>query len=365
MQVYLDNNTTTMLDPQVKAAMEPFFTQNYGTPHALHHYASALYQPLRDAYERIYATLNASHEDSIIATSGASESNNWVMMSTYFDSILTTQKSHILVSEAQNPSIIQTAKFLQSKGVKVTFLPLNAEGIVEAHTVRDFITPKTALVSIPWANAKSGAIFPIEEIAYLCQAKGVRFHSDATQAIGKISISLKDTPIDYLSFSAHTFHGPKGVGGLYMRSGKELSPMLHGDEAMGGYRAGMPNVPAIVGMGKAMELAFDAMDFEMEDTRELRDELEEALLSIPHTFVAIPQEKRLANSVAITFEGVHNEALLWDLSQAGVAATQGDQNDSVSFALSRFSTQEEMNYTIEAVKKALERLRAIAGSYKK
>jgi len=358
MQVYLDNNTTTMVDPQVKAAMEPFFCEHYIDPNAP--YANETQQPLRDALERIYASLNASHEDSIVATSGATESNNWVLMSLYFEQIVTGKKNHILVSEAQHPSIIETAKFLESKGVRVTYLPLNREGVVEAHTVRDFITPQTALVSIPWVDGKSGAIFPIEEIAYVCQTKGVLFHSDATQAIGKMTISLKSTPIDYLSFSAHTFHGSKGIGGLYMRQGKELTPMLHGGRQMGGYRAGMLNLPAIIGMGKAMELAFDAMDFEMEDARELRDELEEALLLIPNTTAITPSKKRTANTLAISFEGVESEAMLWDLNQAGIVAGKGAQESTVCFALSRFTTQKEIEYTIEVVKKAVERLRAIS-----
>ena len=361
MYVYLDNHSTTLLDPQVKEAIEPFVSQHYGDANALHYHASNLHQPLRDAYERIYATLNASHDDSVVATSGVEESNHWVIMNTYFEHIIKGDKNHILLSQAQSPSLLQTAKFLESLGARVTRLPLNSEGIVEAHTVRDFITPKTALVSINWVDGESGAISPIEHIAYICEQKGVAFHTDATHAIGKIPISLKDSFIDYLSFSAHHFHGPKGVGGLYMRKGKELSPLFHGGEEMNGLRAGVLNTPAIIGMGKAMELAFDAMDFEMEDTRELRQTLEEALLEIPDTTLLSPS-KCVANTLLASFKGIDAEALLWELNRAGIAIRQGVHNpSSVVFALSRFTTQEEIEYTIKTLKKSIHRLREISG----
>jgi len=361
VRVYLDNNATTMVDPQVKEAMEPFFSQQYGDPNALHYGASELSQPLQDALERIYATLNASHDDSVVITSGSEESNNWVMMHTYFDQILSGEKNHILLSEVESPSIIKAAKFLESKGARITLLPVNSDGIIEAHTLKDFITPKTALVSINWVNRESGAIFPIEHIAYFCEQKGVPFHTDATHAMGKIPMSLKDNAIDYLSFDAHLFHGPKGVGGLYMRKGKELSPMLHGDNQMDGMRAGMLNTPAIVGMGKAMELAFDAMDFEMQDAKELLEEFEEALEEIEGVQILSPTNRRVANTLCVSFDGIDSEAMLWDLNLAGIATSKGTiEPSSLVFALSRFTTEEEMEYTLEAVKKALKRLRGIS-----
>jgi cysteine desulfurase len=355
-----------MVDPQVKEAMEPFLSQQYGNPNALHGYASEVHQPLQDAFERIYATLNASHDDAVVITSGAEESNNWVMMHTYFDAIVKGEKNHILLSEVESPSIIKAAKFLETKGAKVTLLPVNSEGIIDAHTIKDFITPKTALVSINWVNGESGAIFPIEHIAYFCEQKGVAFHTDATHAVGKIPMSLKDTAIDYLSFDAHHFHGPKGIGGLYMRQGKELNPMIHGGEQMSGLRAGMLNVPSIVGMGKAMELAVDAMDFELQDAKELLEEFEEALLEIEGVEILSPENRRVANTLLVSFDGVDSEAMLWDLNLAGVAAHQGRvKPSSVVFALSRFTTEEEMEYTLEAVKKAVERLRGISSTYTK
>ncbi|KIM10477.1 MAG: hypothetical protein KU38_07405 [Sulfurovum sp. FS08-3] len=333
MPIYLDNNTATTLDLQVKAFMDSFEGRENE------------YQPLRDAYERIYATLNASHEDTIIPM--AQES--MVVWGLYFQHILHSKKNHILTIKEQ--SLTKSIDFLQSKGVKVTYLPLNAQGVVEAHTVYDFITPQTAFVSIPWASGKSGAIFPIDSIAAMCQAKGVLFHSDATHAVGKIPISLKDTPVDYVSFRANTFHGPQGVGGLYMRQGKELDRVFWESNV---------NVAGVIGMGKAMELAFDAMDFELEDTKELRDRLEEALLTLPHTLSLTPQTIRTPHTLALAFEGVHGEAMLWDLGQAGIVASMGEKPNSVSFALSRLTTQEEIDDTIEALQKAVKRLRTIS-----
>ena len=385
MRVYLDNNATTIVDPHVFEAMEPFFVQKYGNPSSLHQFASDTHKPLKEAMQKIYAGINAKNEDSVVITSCATESNNWVLKSIYFEYILTGRKNHIIVSEVEHPSIISTAKFLESKGCKVTYLPINSEGVVEAHTVRDFITDKTALVSIMWVNNETGAIFPIEEIGEICANKGVLFHTDAVQAIGKVPINVQKANIDYLTMSAHKFHGPKGVGALYMKKGKELTPLLHGGSQMGGLRSGTLNVAGIVGMGKAMEQAIDALDFEMSEVRELRDTLEDALLEIPDTFVVTPRNKRASNTILISFRGIEGESMLWDLNRAGIAASTGSAcasedlesnpvmeaigaeadlaHTAIRFSLSRFTTRDEINYTIEVVKNAVERLRGISSSY--
>jgi cysteine desulfurase len=385
MRVYLDNNATTIVDPQVKSAMDPFFCQYYGNPNSLHAFASETHIDLNSALEKIYAGINAPKEDSIVVTSCATESNNWVLKSIYFEYILSGRKNHIIVSEVEHPSIIATAKFLESLGVKVTYLPINSEGLIEAESVKDYITDKTALVSVMWANNETGAIFPIEEISKICKDNGVLFHTDAVQAIGKIKINMQALDIDYLTFSAHKFHGPKGVGALYMKKGRELTPLLHGGEQMGGLRSGTLNVPGIIGMGKAMEIAVDAIDFDMPDVKELRDHLEDELLKIEDTFVVTPREKRTDNTMLISFRGVEGESMLWDLNKAGIAASTGSARASedldsnpvmeaigaeadlahtaIRFSLSRFTTKEEIDYTIGVVKEAVKRLRAISSSY--
>jgi len=385
MRVYLDNNATTIVDPHVFAEMEPFFVQKYGNPNSLHAFASETHPALKTAMEKIYAGIHAPKEDSVVITSCATESNNWVLKSIYFEQIITGKKNHIVVSEVEHPSVIATAKWIESMGAKVTYLPINNEGIVEPEALREVITDKTALVSIMWANNETGAIFPVYEIGEICAEFGVPFHTDAVQAIGKVPVDVQALNVDYLTFSAHKFHGPKGVGALYIKKGRELTPCLHGGSQMGGYRSGTLNVPGIVGMGKAMEAAIDALDFEMTEVRELRDMLEDALLEIPDTFVVTPRSKRTPNTILISFRGIEGESMLWDLNRAGIAASTGSAcasedleansvmeaigaaddlaHTAVRFSLSRYTTEEEIEYTIEVVKKAVERLRSISSSY--
>jgi cysteine desulfurase len=385
MRVYLDNNATTTVDPYVFKEMEPFFVQKYGNPNSLHAFASETHQPLKTAMERIYAGIHAPREDSVVVTSCATESNNWVLKSIYFQYILTGRKNHIIISEVEHPSVIATAKFIESQGGKVTYLPINSEGLIDAQAVRDNITSKTALVSIMMANNETGGIFPVQEIGEICKEHGVLFHTDAVQAIGKIPVDVQSFNVDYLTFSAHKFHGPKGVGGLYIKNGKELLPLLHGGSQMGGLRSGTLNVAGIVGMGKAMEQAVDALDFEMSDIRELRDEFEDELLKIPDTFVVTPREKRTPNTTLISFRGIEGEAMLWDLNCAGIAASTGSAcasedlesnpvmeaigvdadlaHTAIRFSLSRYTTKEELDYTLEVVKGAVKRLREISSSY--
>jgi len=385
MRVYLDNNATTIVDPHVFSEMEPFFVQKYGNPNSLHAFASETHPALKSAMEKIYAGINAPKEDSVVVTSCATESNNWVLKSVYFEYILTGRKNHIIISEVEHPSVIATAKFIESQGCRVTYLPINSDGLIDAQSVRDNITDKTALVSVMMANNETGAIFPVEEIGAICKEHNVLFHTDAVQAIGKISVNVQAFDVDYLTFSAHKFHGPKGVGALYIKKGKELIPLLHGGSQMGGYRSGTLNVAGIVGMGKAMEGAVDALDFEMHDVRELRDHLEDELLKIEDTFVVTPREKRTPNTLLISFRGIEGESMLWDLNQAGIAASTGSAcasedlesnpvmeaigaeadlaHTAVRFSLSRYTTQEEIDYTIEVVKKAVKRLREISSSY--
>ena len=385
MKVYLDNNATTIVDPAVFSAMEPYFVQRYGNPNSLHLFASETHPAIKDGMEKIYAGIHAPREDSVIITSCATESNNWVLKSIYFEYILTGKKNHIMISEVEHPSIMATAKFIESMGAKVTYLPINHEGIIDPQTVRDNITENTALVSIMWANNETGAIFPVAEIGDICEEHNVLFHTDAVQAIGKTPVDVQALNVDYLTFSAHKFHGPKGVGALYVKKGKELIPLLHGGAQMGGYRSGTLNVPGIVGMGKAMEQAIDALEFEMTEIREMRDAFEDELLKIEDTFVVTPREKRTPNTILISFRGIEGESMLWDLNRAGIGASTGSAcasedleansvmeaigaaedlaHTAIRFSLSRYTTQEELDYTLETVKEAVKRLRGISSSY--
>ena len=385
MNVYLDNNATTIVDPHVYEAMEPYFVQKYGNPNSLHAFASDTHPGIKSAMEKIYAGINANREDSVVITSCATESNNWVLKSIYFEYILTGKKNHIMISEVEHPSVIATAKWIESMGCKVTYLPINHEGIVDVQAVKDNMTDKTALVSIMWANNETGAIFPVEEIGAICKEHAVLFHTDAVQAIGKLPVDVQSFNVDYLTFSAHKFHGPKGVGALYIKKGKELMPLLHGGAQMGGYRSGTLNVAGIVGMGKAIESTVEALEFEMTEIRKMRDAFEDELLTIKDTFVVTPRAKRTPNTILISFRGIEGESMLWDLNRAGIGASTGSAcasedleansvmeaigaaddlaHTAIRFSLSRYTTQEELDYTLNAVNAAVLRLRGISSSY--
>jgi cysteine desulfurase len=387
MQVYLDNNATTMCDPQVVEAMQPFFSEIYGNPNSLHKFGTASHPALSKAIDQAYTAINASDNDDIVFTSCATESNNWVLQGVWIDHILNGDKNHIVTTEVEHPSILSTCKFLEEQGVKVTYLPVNDQGVVEAHTVKSFITEKTALVSVMWASNETGMIFPIEEIGEICKEKGVLFHSDAVQAVGKIPVDVSKVHLDFMSFSAHKFHGPKGIGGLYIKDSQALSPLLHGGEHMGGRRSGTLNVPYIVGMGLAMELATKNIEETMAKIRAKRDRLEDELLKLSDTFSVGDRENRTPNTILISIRGVEGEGMLWDLNNSQIGASTGSAcasadleantvmlaigadnelaHTGIRLSLSRFTTDAEIDYTIAHFKGAVERLRAISSSFAK
>jgi len=387
MQVYLDNNATTMVDPLVIDAMIPFFSEIYGNPNSLHKFGTAAHPAISKAIDQVYTALNAADADDIVFTSCATESNNWVLQSVYTDHIVNGDKNHIVTTEVEHPSILATCRFLEEQGVKVTYLPVNEQGIVESHTVASFITDKTALVSVMWASNETGMIFPISEIGEICKAKNVLFHSDAVQAIGKIPVDLQSVHVDFVSMSAHKFHGPKGVGALYIKNSQALTPLLHGGEHMGGRRSGTLNVPLIVGMGKAIELATTNIEETSAKIRAKRDKLEDAILELSETFVVGDRENRTPNTILISIRGVEGEGMLWDLNNGQIGASTGSAcaseeleantvmlaigadnelaHTGIRLSLSRFTTDEEVDYTINHFKDAVARLRAISSSFAK
>ncbi|MBA3024816.1 MAG: cysteine desulfurase, NifS family [Sulfurimonas sp.] len=385
MQVYLDNNATTMVDPAVVEAMQPYFSEIYGNPNSLHKFGTASHPALRNAINKVYTAINASDNDDIVFTSCATESNNWVLQSVWIDHIVNGDKNHIVTTEVEHPSVLATCKFLEEQGVKVTYLPVNSEGIVEAHTVKSFITEKTALVSVMWASNETGMIFPIKEIGQICKDKGVLFHSDGVQAVGKIPVDLQDVHVDFLSMSAHKFHGPKGIGALYIKDSQPLTPLMHGGAHMGGRRSGTLNVPYIVGMGKAIELATANIQETMAKIRAKRDRLEDALLELSDTFVVGERDHRTPNTILISIRGVEGEGMLWDLNNGQIGASTGSAcasedleantvmlaigadnelaHTGIRLSLSRFTTDAEVDYVISHFKNAVARLRNISSSF--
>ena len=387
MEVYLDNNATTMVDPKVFEEMKPFFCDIYGNPNSLHKFGAGTHPKMVEALDFLYEGINANDNDDVIITANATESNNTVLKGIWIDKILNGDKKHIITSEVEHPAITVACKFLEEQGVEVTYLPVTEEGVIEANLVADHIREDTALVSIMWANNETGKIFPIKEIGQICRSKGVLFHTDATQAIGKVPVDVQDFYVDYLSFSAHKFHGPKGIGGLYVRKSCELTPLLHGGEQMGGKRAGTVDVASMVGMGWAMKLATStmALAYEKNHVSKLRDKLENAILELPETIVIGGKDNRTPNTTLISIRGVEGESMLWDLNQNQLGASTGSAcasedleanpvmnafgSDSelahtgVRFSLSRFNTEEQIDYAITVIKEAVTRLRGISSSY--
>ncbi len=388
MQVYLDNNATTMLDPKALEAMMPYLTEMYGNPNSLHKFGTKTHPALRRAIDQVYTGIGATDNDDIVFTSCATEANNWVLKSVWADLMQHGDKNHIVTTEVEHPSILATCHYLEEQcGVKVTYLPVNEEGVVEAHTVKSFITDRTALVSIMWANNETGMIFPIKEISEICKAKGVLFHTDAVQAVGKIPVNVKELDIAFMSFSAHKFHGPKGVGALYIKNSRKLTPFLNGGDQMGGRRSGTLNVAGIVGMGEALEIATTNIEEKMASIAKIRNRIEDELLKLEDVFVVGSRANRTPNTILISVRGVEGEGMLWDLNNAMIGASTGSACASESLegntvmlaigadnelahtgmrlSLSRFTTEEEADYVIEAFKKGVMRLRQISSSYAK
>lgn len=385
-RIYLDNNATTIVDPRVREAMEPFFTQQYGNPNSLHSFGTEVHPAMRMAMDRLYCGIRADDGDDIIINGCACEGNNHVLKGVYFDLIRNGPKSEILTTQVEHPCVRNTCAFLESLGAMVTYMPVNADGIVDGETLRRYINPeRTALVSVMWANNETGLIFPVRELAEICRENNVLFHTDAVQAIGKLPVDVSKAPVDFLTFSAHKFHGPKGIGGLFIRKGRKLTPLIHGGEQMGGRRAGTINVPYLVGMGLAMELAVENLSYEDENVRALRDRLEDAILAIPDTLVVGRRGLRTPNTILASFRGIEGEAMIWDLNAGGVAASTGSAcaseslepnptfvamgiddelaHTGIRFSLSRFTTADEIGRAATAIRRSVGRLRAISSSY--
>lgn len=385
MKVYLDNNATTQLAPEAYELMKPFLSEHYGNPNSLHQWGSATHPALKEAMDKLYAGLGASDLDDIIITSCATESINWVLKGVYFDRILNSDRNEVIISSVEHPAVAASAMFLKSLGVKVIELGVDHEGVSSAKDLKEAISDKTALVSIMWANNETGMIFPIEEMAQIAHEHGALFHTDATQAVGKIKVNFAKSGVDFASFSAHKFHGPKGVGGLYIRKDIELTPLLHGGEHMGGRRSGTLNVPYIIAMAEALRIANTMLDFENSHIRKLRDKLEDLILAMPDTSVVGDRSRRVPNTILASIKGVEGEAMLWDLNKNGIAASTGSacasealesnpimeaigaENDlahtALRLSLSRFNTEDEIDYAAEQIKKATQRLRAISSTY--
>jgi cysteine desulfurase len=316
---YFDNNATSRVAPEVAKEMEPFFNELYGNPSSMHFFGGGNQKYLDLARSRVAALLGATPEE-IIFTSCGTESDStalWSALRAWPD------KKHIITTEVEHPAVLNVAKFLETQGYRVTYLPVDKTGQLNLEDLKAALTPETALVSMMWANNETGVIFPVEEAARIAHAKGAMFHTDAVQAVGKLKINLAETKIDMLSLSGHKLHAPKGIGALYLRKGSRFAPFLMGGHQERGRRAGTENVPYIAGLGKAAELA--AANIEKENTyvKDLRDRLEAGLLKIKNSRVNGGGADRLPNTTNISFEYIEGESILLMISEKGICASSG------------------------------------------
>jgi cysteine desulfurase len=318
--IYLDYNATAPLRPEVFAAMKPFLTERWGNPSSSYTFGSKLKAEIEAARRSVALLVNASTSE-VIFTGSATESDN-----TALNAALVAQpgKRHIITSAVEHSAVLNHCAFLETQGVRITRLPVDSDGLLDLDALDTAFDHDTALVSLMWANNETGVIFPVAEIAARCRARGVPFHCDAVQAVGKLAIDLKTVPVDYLSLSAHKLGGPKGVGALIVRKGAPFAPTLHGGHQERGRRGGTENVAGIIGFGHAAELARAEIVNYAGRVSPLRDRLETELLArIPAAERNGHATQRLANTTSITFPGIEAEALLLLLDQAAICASAG------------------------------------------
>lgn len=377
--IYLDNNATTKVAPKVMEEMLPYFNDLYGNPSSMHTFGGQIGTKIREARTRVAELIGAT-SDEIIFTSCGTESDN-----TAIRSALSVQqdKKHIVTSRVEHPAVKSLCAHLSNEGYHITYIPVDRYGRLDMDFYKDSLTPDTAIVSLMWANNETGVLFPIEKAAEMAQKRGILFHTDAVQAVGKIPIDLKKTPISMLSISGHKLHASKGVGVLYLRKGTKFSPYLIGGHQEGNRRGGTEYTPGIIGLGKACELAGKNIGHEITRVMALRDKLEAQILKrIPDSCVNGDRENRLPNTTNISFEFVEGEAILLMLNEFGICASSGSActsgslqpshvlramgipftmaHGSIRFSLSIFNTEEEIDFVIEKFPAIIQRLRELS-----
>ena len=376
--VYMDNNATTMTAPEVVEAMKPYWSEVYGNPSSAHTFGGALRKDVDAARAKVAGILGAEPEE-ILFTAGGSESDNLALRGAV--GALGREKRHIITTRVEHPAVLATAQMLKREGYFLTLIPVDRAGVLDLDLLERSITDQTGLISVMWANNETGVIHPIEKIASLAREKGVLFHTDAVQALGKLPIDLSRVPIDLLSLSGHKIHGPKGIGALYVRRGTKLTPLILGGHQERGRRAGTENVPAIVGLGEAVALAQRHLEQEIEVVRVLRDRLEEGILSTCKGAI-VNGTNRLPNTLNVSFEFIEGESILLKLDELGVCASSGSActsgslepshvlramgvpftaaHGSIRFSLSRYNTIAEVDYVLEHLPGIVDSLRQIS-----
>ncbi|MGD1040342.1 MAG: cysteine desulfurase NifS [Dehalococcoidales bacterium] len=384
-RIYLDYAATTPTRPEVVQAMLPYYSEAFGNPSSLYSYGLEARQAIEAARDKVAAAIGAKKEE-IVFTGGGSEADNLAIKGVAFAN--GRKGNHIITSVIEHHAVLATCKFLEKRGFKVTYLPVDKYGLVDPEKVRKAITEKTILISIMHANNEIGTIQPIAEIGKIARKAKVYFHTDAVQTIGHLPVDVNELKVDMLAMSAHKFYGPKGVGVLYIRKGTRIVPLINGGEQESGRRAGTENVPGIVGLGKAIELAGQELAPEAERLTALRNKL---IQGIPERIEKVQlnghPEQRLSNNVNFSVEYIEGESTCLNLDLEGICISTGSAcssaeakpshvllaiglspekaRSSLRFTLGRLTTAEDIERVLEVLPRSVARLRAISPLYKK
>ncbi|MCH8820787.1 MAG: cysteine desulfurase NifS [Acidobacteria bacterium] len=383
-QVYLDNNATTLVDPAVFEAMTPFYLEDYGNASSIHALGQKARAAVEDARSQV-ADLIGAETGAIVFTSGGTESDNTALRGVAM--ALRSKGSHIITTTIEHSAILHTCRQLEEEGFRVTYLPVDRLGLLSLDRLREAIDEDTILISVMHANNEIGIIEPLKKMAVLARERGVLFHTDAVQTVGKIALDVGDLGVDLLSLSAHKFHGPKGVGALYVRGDVAMFPLLHGGSHERSRRAGTLNVPGIVGLGKTCELAKASLEDFGTRVRGLRDKLEKGIIEgIPDAFVNGSTTERVPHLSNISFRLIEGEALLIALDFQGVAVSTGSacssgtvepshvltalggdrnrQKSAIRFSLGRVNNDEDIDYVLGILPKMVEKMRQVSPIYR-
>ncbi len=379
-RIYLDYAATTPIHPEVVKAMLPYFTDAFGNPSSIHSYGQEAKGAIEEARDKVAALIGARDEE-IIFTSGGTEADNFAIKSVAYAN--ENKGNHIITSSIEHHAGIETCKFLERRGFRVTYLPVDDHGLIDPGDVRKAITNKTILISVIHASNEMGTIEPIAEIDKIAKEAGIYFHTDAVQTVGHIPVDVNDLEVDLLSISAHKLYGPKGVGALYIRKGTKLIPFMHGGEQERRRRASTENVPGIVGFGKAVELVQQEVSEEAERLTYLRDKLIKGLLErIDHIHLNGHPLRRLPNNVNVSVDFVEGESMLLNLDLEGICASTGSAcsssslepshvllalglspeqaHGSLRFSLGKWTSEEEIGRVLEVLPQVVAKLRAMS-----
>lgn len=375
--IYLDNSTTARPSTTTISRMAPFLSERWGSPYAPHQQGQQLLADITDSLKAVYALIGAKDNDTVIITSSGAEAVNHAIFSTYMDVTRTTGKNHFITTHLEEAPSLMAIHRLEKLGCVGSLVSPNGEGIITANAIAEALTPRTALVSLSWANGLTGVIQPVVEIAALCKQRGIKLHLEATHVLGKLCYDLEEIAPDFISFNGEQLHAPAGVGGLYIKAGTPCSPLIAGGLEQGGYRAGSLNVPGLIALGSAAKEALETRDLLNTEVARFRDRLEEGILQkIPNANLFFREQVRLPHCTAIGFPGVNNEALLYLLNRKQLYASIGGGNfqqlrlliaasgvkeplpqTAVSFSLARDLSEDAIEHAITIITYAVRHLR--------